>query len=122
MKAKQQKGLEDALEKESLRIEPRTVGYYQGCHRRGQGWAPGMRLNWPAYRNLLNGIQGLKLIDLSHSVCCVEDTDGIVLEAENLKLDTILCSCSGCYTRISDAARGRLEMKYLPDLLLEALE
>ncbi|MFC1821619.1 heterodisulfide reductase-related iron-sulfur binding cluster [Thermodesulfobacteriota bacterium] len=112
----------DAFGKESLHVEPTTVGYYQGCHRRGQGWAHGMHLNYPAYRKLLNSIQGLELIDLTHSVCCVEDTNGIIQEAENLKLDTILCSCSGCHTRISEAARGRLRMKYLPDLLLEALE
>ena len=97
------------------------VGYYEGCHARNHAFAPGISLDWDKYRELLDRIQGLKVVDLPKSACCSVHPELIVEEARKKDLDTILCSCIGCYIRVGAAARGKVQMKYLTDVLLHAL-
>ena len=46
----------------------------------------------------------------------------IVESAEKLKLNTLLLSCSGCYSPLAQAARGRLQVLSLTELLVQCLE
>ncbi len=111
----------ERLEEETLRIAPTVVGYYEGCHRRYSDLAPGVSLDWGRYRRLLDRIEGLKVVDLPHGICCLEYPERIIEAAEKKNLDTILCSCVGCYTRVRARAEGRVQMKFLPELLLQSL-
>ena len=112
----------EKLKNEKLRVAPTVVGYYEGCHRRYRAVAPGVDLDWGKYRALLDRIEGLKIVDLTHEVCCADYPERIVEEAEKINLDTILCSCRGCYVRVNAVARGRLKMKYFSEILLQALK
>lgn len=112
----------ERLEQVKLTLEPTVIGYYEGCHRRNRTWAEGVELNWAGYRKLLDRVQGLKVVDLPHRVCCVDYPDRIVEEALKLNLGTVVCSCPACHARVGAAGRGKIQMSYLPDLLLQAVD
>jgi len=111
----------EKLENETLRVAPTVVGYYEGCHLRNRTLAPGIELDWGKYRELLDRIEGLKVVDLPNRICCEEYPERIVEAAEKESLDTILCSCITCYRKVGIAAEGRVQMKYFPEMLLQAL-
>ena len=112
----------ESLEKATLRLNPTVVGYYEGCHRRNRAWAPGISLDWPRYRKILGRIQGLEIVDLPHRTCCVFNSQRIIKEAEQHKVGAIVCSCVACHTRIRAASKGKISVKYLPEVLLGALQ
>ena len=111
----------DRLSKERLRVEPKVVGYYEGCHRRNKQWAPGVTLEWDKYREVLNNIEGLKVVKMPDNVCCIDSPERIIDAAQDLNLDTVVCSCLTCDIRLRDVSRGRVRLQYYSDLLLEAL-
>ena len=112
----------DNLGDRKLRITPAVMGYYEGCHRRRRDLLPpDTDLNWEGYRELLERIEGLELVDLPNEICCVDYPERIVKAAEKQNLDTILCSCTRCYLTVGRTARERVQMKYLPEILLQAL-
>ncbi len=112
----------DKLEKKTLRIAPTVMGYYEGCQVRYKKLFPEVSLGWERCRQMLNGIDGLKMVDLPHKICCRDYPERIVKTAKKQNLNTILCSCNACYTRLSTAAQGSIQVKYLTDVLLEALD
>ncbi len=112
----------DKLEKKTLKITPTTMGYYEGCRIRYNRRFPGVSLDWKRCRRLLDRIDGLKIVDLPNNICCAEHSELVVEAAEGQKLDTILCSCNGCYNRIATAAKEKLQVKFLTELLLQAVE
>lgn len=112
----------EKLENKALRVTTTVVGYYEGCHRTYHAFAPEVNLDLAGYRKLLDRIEGLEVVDLPHKICCVDYPERIVEEAERRHVDTILCLCPGCYLRAGAVAKGRVQMKYFPELLLELLE
>lgn len=112
----------DGLEKHHLKIPPTVMGYFEGCHTLVRSNYPAARINWDRYRQRLNNIEGLQVVDLPNNVCCKSSSDKIIESAENMNLDKILLSCSGCYSPLMQAAKGRLQMISLPELLLQSLE
>jgi hypothetical protein len=110
----------DKMGKMDLWLEQR-VGYFEGCHKMLTTYAPGVKFNWSAYRELLRRIKGLEAIDLDHRICCYERPDLIVDNAQKHNLNTIVCSCIGCCPPIRAAAGEEIQVKYLPAILQEAL-
>jgi len=111
----------ELLEKETLRVAPTVVGYYEGCHTRNRFYAPGISLDWVRYRKLLDRIEGLTVVDLPRDICCIESAERIVEAAKERKLDTILLSCVSGYVAIRGIAGGRIQTRYFPEILLQAL-
>jgi Fe-S oxidoreductase len=112
----------DGLEKHHLKIPPTVVGYFEGCHTVARSYYPAARINWDRYRQRLNNIEGLQVLDLPNYECCKNSSDKIIESAEKMNLDKILFSCSGCYSALMQAAKGRLQMISLPELLFQSLE
>jgi len=112
----------EKLENRKLRVTPTVMGYYQGCQRTYRAFAPGVNLDLRGYRELLDKVEGLEIVDLPHKICCQVYPERIVEEAEKKSLDTILCLCPGCYMGIGPVAKGRVQVKYLPEILLQALK
>ena len=113
--------LVEKLATEKLRMEPAAVvGFFEGCHRRAK-ITPGVSFEWGKYRELLNNIEGLKVVDMPGKLCCIDVPDRIINNALDLNLDTILCSCLACATRLGMASEGRMRVQFYSDLLLEAL-
>jgi Fe-S oxidoreductase len=104
-----------------LKVSPTVVGYYEGCQVRRRAMAPGVELDWPGYHKLLDSIEGLELVDLPHEICCRPSAEPIVEAARKANLDTILCSCNGCFSRVRTTAQERVRVKNLPEILLRAL-
>ena len=112
----------DGLEKHHLKIPSTVMGYFEGCHTFVRSNYLAVRINWDRYRQRLNNIEGLQVVDLPNNVCCKNSSDKIIESAEKINLDKILISCSGCYSPLMQAAKGRLQMISLPELLLQSLE
>jgi len=111
----------EKLGNRKLKVPPTVVGYYEGCQIRRRAMAPGVELDWPRYRELLDSIEGLEIVDLPHKICCRPTAEPIVEAAEKANLDTILCSCGGCFSRVRITAKERVQVKNLPEILLQAL-
>jgi Fe-S oxidoreductase len=111
----------DKLKDRPLRMAaPKVVGYFPGCQETYRKMTPGVTLAWEKYRRLMDRVENLKIVDLP-VVCCRKKTGTIVEEAEKENLDTIVCPCNSCYSRIRPAARGRLQVKHYAEILLQGL-
>jgi len=111
----------EKLEEQTLRVAPTVVGYYEGCHLGNRYYAPGVSLDWGRYRQLLDRIEGLRVVDLPSKICCRDYPERVVEAAEKNNLDTILCSCISCYVVVDAVAGGRVQVKYFPEVLLQSL-
>ncbi|MBF0564976.1 MAG: hypothetical protein HQK89_07025 [Nitrospirae bacterium] len=112
----------DGLQKHRLTIPPTIMGYFEGCHVFSSANYPAGRIGWGRYRHLLNDIEGLQIVDLPKNMCCKESSAEIIESAVKMNLDKILLSCSGCYSSITQAAKGMLQVITLQELLLRSLE
>jgi Fe-S oxidoreductase len=112
----------DKLEKETLKVAPTVMGYFEGCHTFYRGRFPQVTLNWERYRQMVGKIEGLKIVDLPNNLCCKRSADKIIENAEKLNLDKILCACTGCNMCLSPAAKGKVQLVSLPEVLLQGLE
>lgn len=115
----------DRMEKEDPKVPPTTLGYFEGCHSDYKIHYPHINLNWERYRRLLDRIEGLRVLDLPNAMCCKKASGKIIENAEKLQVDTILCSCNGCYGflggMIGGATQGKIRVLSFPELLLQAL-
>ncbi len=112
----------DELDKKRLKVAPTVIGYFEGCHTFYKTNFPKVSLGWQRYRQFLDGIDNLKIVDLSNKLCCKRSADRIVKSAEELELDKILCSCNGCFLSLKAAGKGRLTTTNMPEFLLQVLE
>lgn len=111
----------EKLENETLKVTPTVAGYFEGCHSRYHAIFPKANLGWKRYRRLLDRIEGLKVVDLPQDNCCTKYPERIVENALKQNLDTILCPCNGCYNRIGATGKGRVQVKYLAEILLQSM-
>ncbi len=112
----------DGLEKRRLKIAPTVMGYFEGCHTFVRSNYPAGGIDWGRYRQRLDNIEGLQLVDLPNNLCCKSASTKIIESAEKKNLDKLLLPCSGCYSPLTQAAKGRLQVISLPELLLQSLE
>lgn len=112
----------DRLEKHKLGMPPAVIGYFEGCHTLVRSMAPAGSLAWGRYRQRLDSIEGLKIVDLPDNICCKKGPDRIIENAEKANLDTIVCPCSGCYASLREPAKGKARIMSLPELLLQGLK
>ncbi len=115
----------DKMEKKTLKVPKTVMGYFEGCHTDYKVNYPGVSLNWKRYRQFLDKIKGLKVVDFSNKFCCKKAPDKIIGSAEKQNLDTILCSCNGCYGFlggfIGGATKGKIKAMSFPEILLKSL-
>ena len=102
--------LENVIDK-PLQVSPQTIGYYEGCHSRNRHFAPGIELDWKSYRNALDRIKGLKVIELNSKVCCAVRPQRVIAQARELGVDSIVCSCTNCYVRLSNISPAGLPVR-----------
>ncbi len=111
----------DRLGDRPLKVSPVTVGYFEGCHSFNRQYYHGNTLNWPRYRQILDRIEGVTVVDLANNMCCKSSSAAIVENAQKQHADSIVVSCSGCYFPVLQAAAGQLPVLTLPELLLKGL-
>lgn len=110
----------DKLRQRRLRVAPAVIGYYEGCHARVNRIARGVTMDWTPYREILDSVEGLRVIDID-APCCRVSAEKVVAKASDLNLGTIVSPCPACHGRIGDAGRGQVRMEFYSDLLLSAL-
>jgi heterodisulfide reductase subunit B len=112
----------DKLENHRLKMKATVMGYFEGCHTIYRALFPGTVLDWYRYRQRLDRVEGLKIVDLPKNLCCKKSAAEIVEKAAELNLDKIVCACNWCYSSLKEEAREKLHMASLPELLLQTLE
>jgi len=113
--------LVDLLKDRPLAIKPQTVAYFPGGTH---GWTVAAGedadwdADWPGYRQLLDKIEGLSVVDVP-LYCCLVITEPIYKRAE--PCGTLLTNCVRCYGNLQRNAPAGIRVRSYPDLLLEAL-
>ena len=113
----------ETLKKKSFQFrmaQPTKIAYYEGCHKRQ---VPNSRFDWPAYRQMLNHVHNLEVVDLPVKGCCCTSTvsEHLVSQAIQSGSAALITPCTACRLHIQDAARSqKFPVKLLPELLLEA--
>lgn len=100
-----------------------VVGYFGGTPHRRPILVPedGLDLDWPGYRRLLDRIEGLEVVDIPRYCCQIADW-AIWDRLRRHGLDTLVVSCIVCYGRLSRRAPQGIRVRFLTDIILEALE
>ena len=111
----------DALQGRNLRVKPLKVAYFEGCHTSYRRYFPETSLNWPAYRNFLEGVDGLAVQDAAAGLCCKLQPERIVAAAQTGGADALVCACSGCTVALRAAGQGKLRVMSYTGLLARAL-
>jgi hypothetical protein len=113
--------LVDLLKDKPLAIKPQTVAYFPGGTH---GWAVAAGedadwdADWPGYRELLDKIEGLSVVDVPN-YCCQVTRDPIYKRAE--PYGTLLTNCVRCYGGLQRNAPPGIRVRSYPDFILEAL-
>ena len=114
--------LVDLLKDKPLAIKPQTVAYFPGGTH---GWAVAAGegvdwdADWPGYRELLDRIEGLSVVDVPN-YCCQVTRDPIYKKAE--PYGTLLTNCVRCYGGLQRNTPPGIRVRSYPDFLLEALD
>lgn len=111
----------DALQGRSLHIKPLKVAYFEGCHTSYRRHFPQTSLNWPAYRQFLEGVEGLVVQDIAGGLCCKNQPDRIVAAAQENRADALVCACSGCTVAVRAAGQGKIRVMSYTELLARSL-
>ena len=110
----------DALEGRSLGVEPKVIGYFEGCHSSYKQQFPDVDLDWKRYRAFLGRVSGLEVLDIK-GLCCKQQAVEVVDRALEQRLDTIVCACSGCSASLRNSGRGKVRVLSYPGLLARIL-
>jgi len=109
----------EALKGRSLKVPPTRAGYFEGCHTNKIGF-PEINMNWKAYRETLNSVEGLSVEDFPNNICCQTQPDKILELARQKNLETLICPCSTCAMVLDGAIGGNIRIITLTEVLLEA--
>lgn len=106
----------------SLRVSTTRVGYFSGRPHRWPMLVPeeDFDLNWQGYRRMLGRIEGLDVVDIPH-YCCITADNLIWDKARMERLDTIITSCTACYSRLLNRAPEGIRIRLISDVIMEAL-
>jgi hypothetical protein len=101
---------------------PTGIAYFSGGQHRSWVYAPDRDwdLDWATYRGWLDRVNGLKVVDIP-KYCCVIAPDAIFQNAEKYEMSTVVTPCMACYGRLQRRAPAGVRVKFLSDMLLEAL-
>ncbi|MFC1983347.1 heterodisulfide reductase-related iron-sulfur binding cluster [Chloroflexota bacterium] len=114
----------EKLKKAKLRLPPTRVGYFEGCHLRNVYFTPGVEIPWKSYRQLLEIIDEVEIVDLPSWKCCAHPhNEQIVEEAQKLGLSGIVTPCQGCWSWLERIGfKKGLPVKMLQEVVLEAVD
>ncbi|MBI2864620.1 MAG: hypothetical protein HYX94_08685 [Chloroflexi bacterium] len=77
---------------------------------------------WGTYRRLLGQIEGLTVVNLKPTDCCVRAAADSIEEAKSKGLDTIVNTCISCNAWLLKVSKGSgVKLKLLPEVLLDAV-
>ena len=115
----------DLLQDRKLHIEPTAVGYFGGIsHRRANMFPEGtgdFNLDYDSYRRILDGIDGLQVVDIPRYCCRVADW-AIWQYAQERGLDNIVTPCPSCYGRLMRRAPEGMRVLHMAQFLLTVVD
>jgi|GEM_PF-408242 Fe-S oxidoreductase len=120
----------EALKKKHfpLKMEPPTrIAYFEGCHKRHEALLPNWKLDWSGYRQMLDQIEGLEIVDLPVKGCCTSPTVSarLVNQAIEAGASQLITPCTTCVIRIKAGLKEvdpkrKFPIRLPTELLLEA--
>ena len=111
----------DALKGRDLQVQPLKVAYFEGCHTSYKRHFSYVELNWPRYRQFLDSVEGLTVLDVAQGRCCKMQPERIIAAAKEAQADALLCACSGCNGTLKPLASGKMRVMSYTALLAQAL-
>ena len=111
----------DALKGRTLRVQPMKIAYFEGCHTSYKRHFRQTELNWPHYRQFLNSVEGLTVLDVGRGCCCKMQPERIVAAAQEVQADALVCACSGCNVALRATGRGKIGVMSYTALLAQSL-
>lgn len=111
----------DALKGRVLRVEPLKVAYFEGCHTSYKKHFRQVDLNWPRYRQFLDSVEGLTVVDVAQGRCCKMQPEHILAAAQEAQADALVCACSGCNGSLKPLGKGKIQVMSYTALLAQAL-
>jgi Fe-S oxidoreductase len=103
--------------------QPTRIAYYGGCHKGHEMLAPNCKFDWPAYRKLIDHVDGLEVVDIPVKGCCTISTvsERLVNEAIESGASQLVTPCTSCSLYIQQVGKRRkFPIRLLTELLLEA--
>ena len=111
----------DHLSGRRLRYGPAVAGYFEGCHSTIDALFTGAILPWKRYREVLDGIDGLQVVDLPGDVCCRGRSEYILEKGLERNLSAIICSCNNCVRFLERKTGKRIQAKHMVEIISNAL-
>lgn len=111
----------DALAGRALRVPAMKVAYFEGCHTSYKRHFRQVDLNWQRYRQFLDSVEGLKVVDVAQGRCCKMQPENILAAAQEAQTDALVCACSGCNGSLKPLGRGKVRVMGYTALLALAL-
>ena len=110
-----------ALRGQTLRVQPMKIAYFEGCHTSYKRHFRQTELNWPQYRQFLNTVEGLRVVDIASGLCCKKQPERIIAAAQEAQADALVCACSGCNVALRANGRGKIGVMSYTALLAQCL-
>ncbi len=111
----------EALKGQTLEVQPMRVAYFEGCHTSYKRHFRQTELNWAHYRQFLNTIEGLTVLDVAQGLCCKKQPERIIAAAQDVQAEALVCACSGCNVALKANGRGRIAVMSYTALLAKSL-
>ena len=111
----------DALQGRPLRVQPMKIAYFEGCHTSYKRHFRQTELNWPQYRQFLNTVEGLRVVDIASGLCCKKQPERIIAAAQDVQAEVLVCACSGCNVALKVNGQGRIAVMSYTALLAKSL-
>jgi len=111
----------DHLSDRRLRYGPAVAGYFEGCHSTIDALFTGAILPWERYREVLDRIDGLQIVDLPGDVCCRGGSEYILEEGIGRNLSVIICSCNNCVRFLERKTGKKIQAKHMVEIISNAL-
>ena len=102
---------------------PGRIGYFGGSPHRKAIYDPSesFDLDWDQFQTLLGKVEGLEVVNIPR-YCCQVQPQLIFDRARKEGLSAIVTSCVVCYGRLMRIAPPDIAIRYVTDVLLEAID
>ena len=111
----------DSLAGRALQVAPIKVAYFEGCHTSYKRHFSQVDLNWQRYRQFLDSVAGLTVVDIARGRCCKMQPESILAAVQEAQADALVCACSGCNGSLKPLGRGKIRVMSYTGLLAQAL-
>jgi Fe-S oxidoreductase len=98
------------------------VGYFEGCHATIGALFINAILPWERYRESLDRIDGLRVVDLPGDICCRRGSGRIFESLIERDLSVIVSACNNCARFLEQKSDKGVQVKHMVEIIEDALK